>query len=143
MIKAYMSHPIRGALKDKATQHDMECNCNAALILAEQIRLYMATNYREVDFELYVPAEHEAFVNRSYRYGMLTVQQILHIDCKIIEEDYNDALLIYAPFGPPVEGCYTEWVHARKCDIPVLIFEGLDDFKDTMEAYLEAKGIYE
>jgi hypothetical protein len=143
MIKAYMSHPIRGALKDKATQHDMECNCNAAMEIAERIRLYMSVNYPKADFNLYVPAEHESFVSRAYRYGMLTVQQILHIDCKIIEEDCSDLLLIYAPFGPPVEGCHTELVHARKRDIPVLIFEDLAEFKDKMEAYLEAREIYE
>jgi hypothetical protein len=74
---------------------------------------------------------------------MLTVQQILYIDCKIIEEDYKDLLLIYAPFGPPVEGCHTELTHALKCGIAVVVFKDLAEFKDKMETYLEAIGIYE
>ena len=143
MIKSYMSHPIRGALKDNATVESIKINNDAAMVIAGQIRTYMSVNYREADFELYVPAEHEAFVHRTYSLDMLTVQQILYIDCKIIEEDFNDLLLIYAPFGPPIEGCHVELTHARKCKIDVIIFESLADFKDKMEAYLEAKGIYE
>ena len=143
MIKAYMSHPIRGAMKDKATEEYMKDNCEAAIVIAEQIRLYMSVNYRDVDFELYVPAEHEAFVHRTFSLNMLKVQQILYIDCKIIEEDFNDLLLVFAPFGPPIEGCHVEFTHARKCGIDVIIFEGLIEFKDKIEPYLEAKGIYE
>ena len=143
MMNTYMSHPIRGSMKDKATEEFIKSNCNAAMIIAAQIRVYMSVNYREVDFALYVPAEHEAFVHRSYLYGMLTVAQILEIDCKIIEEDFNDLLLIYAPYGPPVEGCHVELTHARKCEIDVVVFKDLAEFKDKMEAYLEAKGIYE
>jgi hypothetical protein len=103
----------------------------------------MSVNYREVEFELYVPAEHEAFVNRAYRNKMLTVEQILHIDCQIIEYDFSDLLLVYAPFGRPVEGCRIELDHAVDCQIHALVFEGLIEFKDVMEAYLEAQGIYE
>ena len=143
MIKAYMSHPIRGPLKDKATAEDMQRNNDAARAMAERIRTYMSVNYREVEFELYVPAEHEDFVNRAFRNDMLTVPQILKIDCQIIEEEYNDLLLTFAPFGPPVEGCRIEIDHAVENEITVLVFEGIIEFKDVMEAYLEAKGIYE
>lgn len=142
-IKAYMSHPIRGPLKEKATHEDMQRNNDAARKIADQIRLYMATNYRDVDFELYVPAEHEEFVNRAFRNGMLTVPEILHIDCQIIEEEYNDMLLTFAPFGPPVEGCRVEIDHAVFNEITVLVFEGMIEFKDVMEAELEAREIYE
>jgi hypothetical protein len=143
MIKAYMSHPIRGPLKGKATAVDMKRNCDAAVALAERIRTYMEVNYREAGFELYVPAEHEAFVNRAWKNLMLTVDDILKIDCQIIEKEYNDVLLVYAPFGPPVEGCYTEIECAICNDISVVVFEDFNDFKDAMEKYLEAKGIYE
>jgi hypothetical protein len=142
-IRAYMSHPIRGPLKDKATEKDMQRNNDAARALAERIRLYMSVNYSSVDFDLYVPAEHEEFVNRAYRDGMLKVQQILYIDCQIISEAYNDLLLVYAPFGPPVEGCSTELIHARKHNVPDIIFENLEDFKAGIEIFLEARKIYE
>jgi hypothetical protein len=71
------------------------------------------------------------------------VGQILYIDCKIIEEQYNDLLLVFAPFGPPVEGCATEVDHALLHGITVLTFEDLIEFKDKIEPYMEAKGIYE
>jgi hypothetical protein len=143
MIKTYMSHPIRGPLKDMATPADLKRNCDAAMELAEKIRLYMSVNYRDAGFELYVPAEHEAFVNRAWRNGVMSVSEILAIDCQIIDEEYNDLVLIYAPFGPPVEGCHTEKNHATMRGIHVIVFKDLAEFKDKMEAYLEAKGIYE
>jgi len=143
MIKAYMSHPIRGSMKDKATSEFIESNCAAAMKIAGSIRTYVGVNYRDADFELYVPAEHEAFVHRTYTLEMLRVQQILYIDCKIIEEDFNDLLLIFAPFGPPVEGCHVEFTCARSLNIPVIVFKDLEEFKDKIEAYLEARGIYE
>ncbi len=143
MIKAYMGHPIRGPLKDKATHADMKASNEKAMVLAKGVRTYMGVNYPDADLELYVPAEHEDFVNRAFRNDMLTVQQILHIDCQIIEEEFKDLLLVFAPFGPPVEGCSIELVHATKHGIPSIVFKDLEDFKDKMEAYLEAKGIYE
>jgi hypothetical protein len=143
MIKAYFSHPIRGPLKDKATPIDMKRNCDAAVALAERIRTYMEVNYREAGFELYVPAEHEAFVNRAWKNLMLTVDDILEIDCQIIREEYKDVLLVFAPFGPPVEGCNTEVECALRNGIAVVIFEDFVDFKDAIEKYLEAVGIYE
>ncbi len=74
---------------------------------------------------------------------MLTVQQILSIDCQIIREEYNDLLLVYAPFGLPVEGCSIEIEHARWHGITVIIFADLADFKEQIELYLEARNIYE
>ena len=36
-------------------------------------------------FRLYVPADHEVFVNSAYKSGFITQEQITHINCKIIE----------------------------------------------------------
>lgn len=35
---------------------------------------------------LYVPADHELFIHRAYKDGMLTKEQVSSINCKIIEE---------------------------------------------------------
>ena len=137
MLKVYLSHPIRGSLKDNATPESMKANCDLAKGIAGRIKQYMEFNHPGLDLELYVPAEHEAFVNRSWSYDMLTVQQILYIDCKIIEEEFKDVLLIFAPYGPPVEGCHVELQHARKKSIPVIIFKDMSEFKEKIEVYLE------
>jgi hypothetical protein len=115
-------------------------NCELAKGIAEKIRMYLAMNWHDADAEIYVPAEHESFVHRTFREGMLTVQQILYIDCQIIEEEYKDLLLIFAPYGPPVEGCHVEWKHARKCNIPVIIFKDMSEFKEKIETFLLARG---
>jgi hypothetical protein len=137
MLKGYMSHPIRGPLKDKATPEQIRANCDMAKEVAMRIRYYMDFNHPDIDLDLYVPAEHESFVLRAFRNDMLTVQQILHIDCQIIEEDYNGVLLVFAPYGPPVEGCSIELKHAVKCGIAVLVFKDMSAFKEQIEIFLE------
>jgi hypothetical protein len=74
---------------------------------------------------------------------MLTVQQILWIDCQIIEELCKDLLIVFAPFGPPVEGCSVEMRHARKNLIPTIIFKDLNEFKEKIEEFLDGLGGYE
>jgi hypothetical protein len=113
----------------------MKRNCEWAREIADLIRSYVPTV-----LELYVPAEHEAFVNRAYRGHYLTVKQILEIDCNIIEE-YSDVLLVFAPYGPPVEGCRIEMDHAITRKIPVIIFESFNDLAEKLEPFLKEKGL--
>lgn len=42
---------------------------------------------------LYVPADHEIFIHRAYKDGLLTKEQISSINCKIIEE--CDLLILF------------------------------------------------
>jgi hypothetical protein len=142
MLKIYMSHPVRGPLKDKATHDDMVANCKLSVGMANKIRDYLAMNYRDVDPEVYVPAEHEEFVHRTFTNGMLTVDQILHVDCQIIEEKYNDLLLVFVPYGPLVEGegRSIELEHTRKCKIPSIMFKDMSEFKEKFTVFAEAKG---
>lgn len=136
MLKIYLSHPIRGPLKDKATAEDMRRNCEDAKVMADLIRSYMP-----VTIDLYLPAEHEGFVSRAWELGMLTARQILDIDCRIIEEEYNDLLLVYAPYGYPVAGCHTEMVHAKLNNIPVVIFENIKELDKIMTGFLKDRGL--
>lgn len=126
MMNIYLSHPIRGLLKDKATQEDMDRNCEIARQLGRQLREAMEF----IGVDIYVPADHEEFVKRAYKHGLMSVENILRIDCMIIREKYNDLLLIYAPYGPPVEGCSIEKNCAEENNIPVVIFK---DFRDAVE----------
>jgi hypothetical protein len=141
MFKVYMSHPIRGSLKDKATQDTMNANCELAKGIAGKIRQYVEFHYAEAGLDLYVPAEHEAFVSRAWKQGMLKVHQILDLDCLIIKEEYNNLLLVFAPYGPPVEGCHVEMTHARVNFIPVIIFKDMSEFKEKFEAFVELGGL--
>ena len=52
MLKVYLSHPIRGPLKDKATPEQMLANCLMAKSVADKIRQYMRFNHVNVDLEL-------------------------------------------------------------------------------------------
>lgn len=130
-----MSHPVRGPLGDKATTQDMKRNCEYALEMADMIRSFIPTVT-----DLYVPAEHEAFVNRAWKFGYLTVDQILVIDCAIIQE-YKDVLLVFAPFGPPVNGCSVEKICAEDNDIPVIIFETFGELVEKLTPFLKEKGL--
>ena len=137
MLKIYMSHPIRSPYGDEATPEQMKTNCLMAVTIGDKIRQYMAFNHRDVPGKLYVPAEHEELVNRAWHSGMLTVEQILELDCRIIAEEYNDLLIVFAPYGPPIQGCHIEMQHAVLHHIPVLVFKDMSEFKEKIEVYLE------
>ena len=47
---------------------------------------YINDNIPFPKFRLYVPADHEVFINSAYKSGFLTKEQITSINCKIIEE---------------------------------------------------------
>ena len=115
-MKFYLSHPIRGEAGDKATAEDIQRNNEAAIAIANHIR-----NKITADINIHVPAEMESFVDLAYRMKILNVDQILAVDCKIIEN--CDAVLVYAPFGNVVSGCKVELEHALRCHKPVFIFE--------------------
>lgn len=115
-MKFYLSHPIRGEKGADATADDIQRNNEAAIAVANYIRHGIAP-----DIDIHVPAEMENFVDLAYRMKLLDVDDILAVDCKIIES--CDAVLIYAPFGNIVSGCKIELEHALRCYKPVFIFD--------------------
>ena len=119
-MRFYLSHPIRGSKGDKATAVDMKQNNDRAIEIANYIRDSIT-----LEIEVYVPAEHEEFVLRTLKFNYLTIDQILAIDCSII--DTCDAVLIYSPDGNIVSGCKVEHDHAIKNDIPVCVFKDVTD----------------
>ncbi len=135
MLRAYLSHPVRGPLGDRATTHDMKRNYEYALEMADMIRTFVPTV-----IDLHVPAEHEVFVCRAWKLGYLVEEQILEIDCDIIEE-YNDVLLVFAPYGPPVGGCSVEIQCAEANNIPVIIFETFGEFVEKFTPFLKERGL--
>ena len=116
-MKVYLSHSIRGPKGKDASHADMKENCRRVLIPGNYIRRQLPS------VELYIPAEHEDFVQRAYDMGLLTEQQILAVDCKII--DSCDAVIIFLPLddnelqgGRLVEYNYT----VGKTNKPVFVF---------------------
>lgn len=115
-MKFYLSHPIQGEAGDKATADDMQRNNEAAIAIASYIQ-----NEITATIDIHVPAKMEEFVLTAYKMNILTRNDILAIDCKIIES--CEAVLIYVPFGNIVSGCKVELDHALRCHKPVFIFE--------------------
>ena len=86
-FKYYVSHPISdgGIL----TEEIMEKNCKAAIDFTEWLRKEFPNTI------FYCPAEHEEFVHTTYKDKLLTIPQILDVDCKII--DGCDGTVVFNP----------------------------------------------
>ena len=88
-MRVYLSHSIRGPKGKNATHTDMKENCDEAIrvgcIIREQLKCV----------DLYIPAEHEEFVDVAFQHKILSIKQILEVDCLII--DTCDAVVFYCP----------------------------------------------
>jgi nucleoside 2-deoxyribosyltransferase len=114
-MRVYCSHSIQGKYGINATLAQMKENCDVAIALADQLRAALP------DIEFYVPAEHEDFVGLAYRHGYLTIEQILDVDCKII--DTCDAVIVFVPDGDELQGGReVEYNHAIFQTIPVITY---------------------
>ncbi|GAG08961.1 unnamed protein product [marine sediment metagenome] len=104
-IRVYVSHPIRGVKGKNATKEDMEANNRLATIFGK------ALSKEFPDVEFYVPATHDEFVLIGYEEGILSEEQILFIDCKII--DTCQVVLVYIPKRHISNGMFTEVDHTN------------------------------
>jgi len=119
-ITAYFSHSIRGKKGKDATDEEVAENCHAAIKVAEWIREVIP------ELDLYVPAEHEDFVHITYRDKYLTEDQILEIDCKILER--KDFHIVYEVGGWLGGGIAKEIEAAKKYGKSIFYISKLDDF---------------
>lgn len=114
-MKVYVSHSIRGKHGKDATRTQMKENCDAIITQAKQLRNALP------HVEFYVPAEHEDFVQVAYSIGYLVEEEILEIDCLII--DGCDAVIVFVPDGDELQGGRkVEHDHAIEKNIPVLVY---------------------
>jgi len=114
-MRFYLSHSIRGKYGKDATPTQMKENCDKIIQICKLIKKILPP------VDLYVPAEHEDFVGIAYKEKYLTEQQILAIDCKII--DRCDGILIYCPPDDPIQGGrQIEYDHAVATNKPVCVF---------------------
>jgi len=115
LVKCYLSHPIRGASREKATVKEMNANCDRAKKVTNQLRKLLP------ELSIYCPAEHEDFVGLAYKRKYLSERQILAIDCKIVRE--CKILLAYCPtldFPAASNGMMKEISVAKKYNIFVV-----------------------
>jgi hypothetical protein len=119
-INAYLSHTIRGSLGMEATKEDMERNCRKAAKLALEIKKKFISK-----LDLYVPAEHEQFVQKAYNRGYLTEKQILTVDCDIVAE--QDLLIILKENGWEGGGIAIEKECADDNEVPVFYVDMQED----------------
>ena len=117
-VTAYFSHTIRGRKGVAATPEDMDVNCAKAQEVADWIRASVS------DLKLYVPAEHEDFVQLCYLEKLLTEQQILDIDCKILAK--MDLHIVLMEDGWLGGGIAVEIDAAKKAQVPIFYITGMD-----------------
>lgn len=129
MITCYISHAIQGRYGRKATPAQMDANNQRAIDFVYQLRVEFG---EEIDF--YVPAEHEDFVNRAYKMGLLSIDEILVIDCDIVRS--KDILLLYIPDSYVSSGMLKE-AHKAKCLGKTILQVNNDNWKQIIQEYLD------
>lgn len=118
-VTAYFSHSIRGIAGKDATDDIVEKNCAIAKEVAAWIR------EKVPKLNLYVPAEHEDFVGICWRQKYLTENQILEVDCKILEK--LDFHIVYEVDGWLGGGIGIEIEHAQKVGKFIFYVQSLDE----------------
>ena len=112
VMKIYISHAIMGAKGMDATEVDIADNCRKASSYTDRLR----TSFPRIDF--YCPAEHEEFVHRTYKMRLLTIPEILKVDCDIIQS--RDGV-IALDWGGISNGMAVELQYAMDNCIPSVI----------------------
>ena len=129
-IRVYISHPIMGSKKEKATKEDMVENNNKAIIFGSLLQC----KFPNVDF--YIPAVGDEFVMMAYETGLLTIEQILEIDCKLLSK--RNILLNYIPDQYISDGMLKENMCAQECGIPILMAKDIDAAEKVLNRALES-----
>jgi hypothetical protein len=129
MIRAYLSHPIRGAKGMAATREDMETNNRRGMEFAAKVRAEFP------GLDLYVPAEHDEFVIQAYELGYLDETQILCVDRQLVAD--RDILIVYAPDGYVSNGMNEEIEEAQCRTISwVFTYGSLTPIRSLLERFL-------
>jgi len=126
IFKIYMSHWIRGPKGVNATVEDIKENIKNNIIIGTIIKSYLI-DWEKMDglpkCHLYVPAEHDEFVQIAFEKHYVSEQEILDVDCSII--DSCDLLLVYGDYMSS-RGMKVEIEHALSVGIPVYYMSTID-----------------
>lgn len=112
-IRLYLSHPIRGSSVDKATKDCQYSNSERAILASRLIENEIPNLF------LICPGDYEKFVYWTYALKLLTDEQILDVDCKILGD--CDGLLAY-DFDTS-KGVEIEVKKAKDLSIPIFRFK--------------------
>ena len=130
-IKVYMSHPIRGILRDQATEETMRANNQRSISWGKALLINFGSN-----LDLYVPGEHDEFVLIAYLNKYLTEKQILDVDCEIVGR--CKAVVVANWEGKLSGGMQVEVDYANENNIPVFMLDSLDDKSlELLRVFLE------
>jgi hypothetical protein len=99
-MKLYLSHPITGL--PGTTQDQRKDLLKRAIIFGKKLRA--------CGYDVHIPAECEGFVEVAHQLGVLTVSEILEIDCIII--DHCDGVVFLNLQGAFSHGMEVEFKHA-------------------------------
>lgn len=128
-MRFYLSHSIRGKYGKDATNTQMWENCDKAILIANMIRNALPS------IEVYVPAEYEDFVLTAYQKHYITEEQILDVDCSII--DGCDSVIIYVPEGDELQGGRNiECEYAMRHNKRVFIFNNVETVINQLAEYI-------
>lgn len=118
-LTCYMSHHIRGPEGDSASHETQSKNKKHARAAAIRLR------YEFPNLRVYCPGDQDDWADVGYRRGLLSMKQILDIDCAIIGE--RDVVILYDQYGELSGGMQIEKDHAVATDTPT---HTIHDFSD-------------
>jgi len=132
-ITAYLTHPIRGSAGEASTAEVRKANNNKAKEFAQSFRQLFP------HIDLYVPAEQDECLARLMENKVLTIEDVLTVDCEILQS--RDILISYTPDGYCSEGMKIEIAAAKRKKIPrysIVSIELLKKHTKLFEDFLKA-----
>lgn len=127
-MRIYISHSIRGKYGKEATPEQMKANNLRAITFSKQIKKAFP------DKDFYCPGEHDEFVLIAFKNKIINEEQILRVDCCII--DSCDLLINYIPDGYISNGMWIENRHALLAGKTILLMKNEKNF-NLLNRYLE------
>ena len=127
VFKIYLSHSIRGPGGVNATTEEIGANLRKYVVVGTEIKAYLI-DWEKMDgfpkMELYVPADHDEFVQIAFDKEYINEKQILDVDCDIIN---TCSLLIACGCHTQSRGMQVEIQYAKDNGIPVYYMPAISD----------------
>lgn len=132
ILRVYLSHSMRGTAGPDASLEIQSANCERIKMVAMTLRYELGSSV-----EIYVPAENETFIQIAYKLGLLTVDQILEVDCKIIDKMDMVICNVEESKGDVLQGGREiEVFHAAKTQKPAFVFERCNEAVAYIKDYM-------
>ena len=127
IFKIYLSHSIRGPGGIYATKEEIWANLKKYIAVGTEIKAYLIDWEKQDGFpkmELYIPADHDEFVQIAFDKEYINEEQILDVDCDIIE---GCSLLIACGDHTQSRGMKVEIQYAVDNRIPIYYMPAFSD----------------